>query len=125
VLLWSLYAPVYVQRAGDAEWDAETGRRVRPLDRTFGSGQVNTFVIELSEKDAEKGELPALPSGALHHVYVIHGTVVAGPSGHETTSRAGDFIRFPSDVRHILRPPEGTAALHVVTTIPQAQQFSA
>src|SRR5215469_4144613 len=93
--------PVYVQRAAQAEWDEQAGCRVRTLDRTFGSGQVNTFVFELSGQDG--AALPALPSGALHHVYVMHGEVVAGPSGQEVTLHKGDFIRFPGDVPHLFR----------------------
>ena len=122
-LLTEWGTPVYVQRGPDAEWSPEPDRRVRTLDRTFGSGQVNTFVIELSGGDNE--ELPALPSGALHHVYVMQGAIVAGPVGQETTLREGDFIRFPGDVPHVLRAGSKKAILHVVTTVPQAQQFSA
>lgn len=114
--------PVYVQRAGEAAWETHAGRRVRTLDKTFGTGQVNTFVIELSA--SEGAELPALPGGALHHVYVIRGTVAAGPSGDEATLRTGDFIRFPGDAPHAFRTVSQTATLHVVTTIPQARQFS-
>lgn len=117
---WS--TPVYVQRAADAQWDSETGRRTRTLDRTFGSGQVNTFVIELSTGDST--ELPVLPSGALHHTYVMQGAVVCGPVGQETTLREGDFIRFPGDIPHVLRAGTKKAAVHIVTTVPQAQQFS-
>jgi transcriptional regulator with XRE-family HTH domain len=114
--------PVHVQRASDAEWSEEAGRRVRTLDRTFGSGQVNTFVFELSGGHSE--ELPALPSGALHHTYVVQGTVVTGPAGQEMTLREGDFIRFPGDLPHVFRAGSKKATVHVVTTVPQAQQFS-
>jgi transcriptional regulator with XRE-family HTH domain len=122
-LLTEWGTPVYVQRAAEAQWDTQAGCRVRTLDRTFGSGQVNTFVFELSGRGGEA--LPALPGGALHHVYVMHGVVIAGPSTQEVTLRKGDFIRFPGDVPHVFRATSPTAALHVVTTVPQAQQFSA
>jgi transcriptional regulator with XRE-family HTH domain len=117
--------PVYVQRAAEAQWDEQAGCRIRTLDRTFGSGQVNTFVFELSGPDGDGEALPALPGGALHHVYVIDGVVTAGPSSQEVTLRKGDFIRFPGDVPHLFRATTPAAALHVVTTVPQAQQFSA
>jgi transcriptional regulator with XRE-family HTH domain len=120
-LLTEWGSPVYVQRAGDAEWSPEAGRRVRTLDRIFGSGQVSTAIIELSGPDG--GDQPALPSGALHHVFVLRGLVTAGPAGQEATLRAGDFIRFPGDVPHVFRATSKTAVLHVVTTVPQAQQF--
>jgi transcriptional regulator with XRE-family HTH domain len=122
-LLTEWGSPVYLQRAADAEWSEESGRRTRALDHTFGTGQVNTFVIELAGNDGE--QLPALPGGALHHAYVVRGVVVAGPAGQETTLRQGDFARFPCDVPHVLRASSRTATVHVVTTIPQARQFSA
>jgi transcriptional regulator with XRE-family HTH domain len=121
-LLTEWGTPVYVQRAGEAAWHYEGGRRVRTLDRTYGSGQVSTFVIELDERATEV--LPALPGGALHHTFVVHGSVVTGPVGEETTLRKGDFIRFPGDVAHVLRAASHRAVLHVVTTVPQARQFS-
>jgi transcriptional regulator with XRE-family HTH domain len=120
-LLTEWGSPVYVQRAGDAEWSPEAARRVRTLDRIFGSGQVSTAIIELSGPDS--GDQAALPSGALHHAFVLRGLVAAGPAGQEVTLRAGDFIRFPGDVPHVFRATSKTAVLHVVTTVPQAQQF--
>jgi transcriptional regulator with XRE-family HTH domain len=120
-LLTEWGSPVYVQRAGDAEWNPDAGRRVRTLDRIFGSGQVTTAVIELSSP--EGGEQPVLPSGALHHAFVLRGLVTAGPVGQEVALRSGDFIRFPGDVPHMFRATSKMAVLHVVTTVPQAQQF--
>lgn len=114
-------SPVVVQRRTDGTWaDAGSGRR-RVLDHIHGSGQVNTAVVELRDTRAVA---PALSSGTLHHAYVISGTVVAGPTDDPRTLHAGDFIRFPGDVPHVLRASSGAALVHVVTTVPQVKQFS-
>jgi transcriptional regulator with XRE-family HTH domain len=122
-LLTEWGSPIYVQRATDADWSEEPGRRVRTLDRTFGTGQVNTFMFELVGKDDE--QMPAMPAGTLHHTFVVSGVVTVGPAGQETTLRQSDFARFPGDIPHVFRAVSERATLHVVTTIPQARQFSA
>ncbi|WP_028928599.1 helix-turn-helix domain-containing protein [Pseudonocardia asaccharolytica] len=120
-LLTEWGTPVYVQRRR-GRMDPERHRRVRTLDQTYGSGQVTTFVMELV--DGRPEVLPALPTGALLHVFVVAGSVVAGPVGQETTVAEGDFIRFPGDLPHLFRCTSGRAVLHVVTTVPQVQQFA-
>jgi transcriptional regulator with XRE-family HTH domain len=115
-------SPVLVQRAGDAAWDdLPTGRR-RTLDRTFGSGQVSTTVVELGLGDEHVS--PAGSPGTLHHAYVLSGSLLAGPVGETQALQAADFVRFPGDVPHVLRAVDGAAVVHVVTTVPQVQQFS-
>jgi transcriptional regulator with XRE-family HTH domain len=114
-------SPVLVVRAGSAWEDDPAGRR-RALDRIFGSGQVVTAVLAL--RAGPEQERPALSPGTLHHVYVISGAVEAGPVGTTHVLREGDFIRFPGDLHHVLRALEGEALVHVVTTVPQLQQFS-
>jgi transcriptional regulator with XRE-family HTH domain len=121
-LLTEWGTPVYVQRADEAGWSEDGARRVRTLDQIYGSGQVSTCVIELVESRPDV--LPPLPSGTLHHAFVVRGSVVAGPAGQESVVHEGDFIRFPGDVPHVLRCTSHSAVLHVVTTVPQVQQFS-
>lgn len=115
-------SPVLVRRREDAGWTDEDSGRRRTLDQIHGSGQVTTAVLEL---DAIRAVRPALPPGALHHAYVISGTAVAGPVEDVHTLGAGDFIRFAGDVPHVLRAATREPAVaHVVTTVPQVQQFS-
>jgi transcriptional regulator with XRE-family HTH domain len=110
--------PVHVQRAADADWSDDDCRRIRVLDRTFGSGQVNTVIMELLNGDSRP--LPALANGAVHRGYVIRGDIIAGPVGQEVTLHEGDFVRFPSDVPYLLRAASGQATLHVVAMVPHA-----
>ena len=115
-------SPVLVQRNGDATWVERDGVRHRELDQTFGTGHVITTIVELV--------VPTTPSaplspGALVHAYVLSGRVLAGPVDDQHRLERGDFIRFPGDVPHVLGAASGTATVHVVTTLPQAQQFTA
>ena len=115
-------SPVVVQRNGESSWlELDSGRR-RELDQTFGTGHVVTSVLELTAPAAAS---PALSPGALVHAYVVAGRVVAGPVDDQHRLERGDFIRFPGDVPHVLGAAWGKAAIHVVTTLPQAQQFTA
>ncbi|CCG03411.1 helix-turn-helix domain-containing protein [Blastococcus saxobsidens] len=114
-------SPVLVQRRKDGTWDRAGSGRRRVLDHIHGSGDVNTAVVELSDA---RDVAPPLSPGTLHHVYVISGSVVAGPADDAHRLDCGDFIRFPADMKHVLRAASGTGLVHVVTTVPQVQQFS-
>lgn len=115
-------SPVIVQRNGEAAWVERSGDRRRELDQTFGTGHVITTLVEATAPAAAS---PALSPGALVHAYVLSGRVVAGPVDDQHRLERGDFIRFPGDVPHVLGAASGTATVHVVTTLPQAQQFAA
>jgi transcriptional regulator with XRE-family HTH domain len=119
-------SPIYVQRAGEAEWAEHGGWSDRLLDLTFGSGYVRTFVLRL-ERAAEQATdpVPAHTTGSLHHIYVFSGKLRTGPVDDQVELAAGDFARFPADVplRHTCLSDRAVA--HVVTTIPQPHQFGA
>lgn len=113
-------SPVLVRRAGDAEWaDVGAGRR-RILDQIYGTGQVDTALLELTHT---RHVADALSPGTLHHAYVMAGEVLAGPVEDIHELGPGDFIRFAGDVPHVLRSASSTAVAHVVTTVPRVQQF--
>lgn len=113
-------SPALVQRREEARWeDIALGRR-RVLDRIHGAGQVDTSVLEIDGSDDDRA---ALPPGSLHHLYVLRGELLAGVLDDVHDLRAGDFIRFAADAPHVLRAPRGRAEVHLVTTIPQVQQF--
>ena len=115
-------SPVLVRRGTDAEWSDDVAGRRRTLDQIHGTGQVTTAVHEL---DDTRQIRPALPSGALHHAYVIAGSVLAGPAEEPLRVEAGDFIRFAGDVPHVVRDATGDPdVVHLVTTVPQIQQFT-
>jgi transcriptional regulator with XRE-family HTH domain len=119
-LLTEWGSPVIVHRSGEADWEDGPRDRRRRLDDIFGTGQVLTSVVQLS---APVTTAPALASGTLLHAYVLSGRVLAGTLDDQHRLAAGDFIRFPADVPHVLGASSGTAAVHLTTTVPRVQQF--
>jgi transcriptional regulator with XRE-family HTH domain len=115
-------SPVIVQRAGEAIWDQTPRGRHRRLDDTFGTGDVRSSMLELT---APAAPMPAQAPGTLLHAYVISGSVLAGTADDHHQLAAGDFIRFPGDVPHLLGAGNGAATVHLVTTVPRVQQFTA
>ena len=119
-LLTEWGSPVIVHRSGEAEWGEVPGGRRRDLDQIFGTGEVISSLVELT---ASAPPSPALAPGTLLHAYVVSGRVVAGPVEDQHRLSAGDFIRFPGDVPHLLGANSSTATVHLVTTVPRVQQF--
>ncbi len=113
-------SPVVVQRAGNAAWSDSGGGRRRELDEIYGTGEVVTSLVELG---APAAAAAALSPGTLLHAYVVSGEVLAGPLDDRHRLGAGDFIRFPADVPHLLGAASGAALVHLVTTVPRVQQF--
>ncbi len=115
-------SPVVVHRSRDAHWAAGPSGRRRKLDEIFGTGEVVSAVVEVA---APATPSPALSPGTLLHAFVLSGRVLAGPVDDQHRLSAGDFIRFPADVAHLLGASTGAAAIHLVTTVPRVQQFQA
>ncbi|WP_203337509.1 helix-turn-helix domain-containing protein [Nocardioides limicola] len=122
-LLTEWGTPVFVQRAGEAEWENADGGDIRALDQIYGSGYVITRLVRL-EAGADSGALDAQPQGTLYHAYVISGAVRIGPLADPVEVEAGDFVRFPADVPHLQVCLAGPAALHIVVTMPQVRQIA-
>lgn len=121
VLLSEWGSPVLVGAADEATWAEDRGAKRRTLDQIYGTGQVTTAIVRLGNHRVVR---EGLPSGSMHHVYVITGTVDAGPVEDLRQLGPGDFIRFAGDTPHVLRATPTTATVHIVTTIPKVQQFS-
>jgi len=115
--------PVYVKRHHEGSWVDGAERSERILDETYGSGYVRTLTLKLERVDGEPRVIDAHSAGTLHHLYVISGRVWAGPVTEPVDLSAGDFIRFPGDIPHLLACRSERASAHMVTTVPQVRQF--
>lgn len=120
-LLTQWGSPVLIQRHEAAQWIRETGGRRRSFDQIYGTGQVATALQEVSGAREVRA---ALTPGSLHHVYVIAESALTGPVDDARLLGPGDFSRFAADTPHVLRAERDRAVLHMVTTVPQAQQFA-
>jgi transcriptional regulator with XRE-family HTH domain len=73
--------------------------RERGVDRFEPGGGVDVREISLDAREVR--EEPADAAGAREEVYVLQGSVIAGPVERITELAAGDFASFPADVpRH-------------------------
>jgi transcriptional regulator with XRE-family HTH domain len=57
-------------------------------------------VAEMSLEAREIREIHPMPAGSRTSLFVLEGTLVAGPVERSTELGAGDYISFPSDVPH-------------------------
>lgn len=117
-LLTELGTDVYLDRAESTVWRRRNRVRVRPLDQSFGSGYVTNSIVRI---EASRGRAVYAPGGrgSLRHAYVIEGELRIGPTNAVAVAAAGDFVRFPADVEHVLEAITPVAVFFSCTTSPQ------
>lgn len=95
-----------VRRAAEAQWHPLGTLRIRPLGTMYGADLVYVFVAVISEEGySDDGH----EANAVESLYVLTGTVLAGPSTNPATLAPGDFTRFTADGPHMYRALHGTA----------------
>jgi quercetin dioxygenase-like cupin family protein len=107
----------------DARWVPTRLGEERNLDRIYGTGYVRTQVVTVEQTQSVK-LIAAQSPGTLHQLYVIEGSLEAGPENEVVVLSQGDFIRFPGDVDHCYRSMDGRAVIHMTTTAPEVPQFT-
>ncbi|WP_104161976.1 helix-turn-helix domain-containing protein [Arthrobacter sp. ZGTC212] len=113
---------VHLSPAAGASWRAAQAGQARHLDRVYGSGYVRTQLLRI-EEGTERRVVEPGGTGTLHQLYVISGVLEAGPEADLRILGAGDFLRFPGDVRHGYRAVDGPSVSHLTTTAPSVPQF--
>lgn len=100
-----------VRRGVDAEWHPLGSLRIRPLTTMYGANMVYVFIAEISEDGySDDGH----EASSVETLYVLSGTVLAGPTADPVTLGPGDFIRFNADVPHMYRAMDGVAEAMLV-----------
>lgn len=95
-----------VRRAVDASWHPLGSLRIRPLATMYGADLVYVFTAIISEVGySDDGH----EANSVESLYVLSGTVLAGPTASPSTLGPGDFIRFTADSPHMYRAQNGTA----------------
>jgi transcriptional regulator with XRE-family HTH domain len=87
------------------------GRRNRDLDDDL---------VELRLKARTRDERAPLRDGTRLHVYVLEGTVVAGPIERISELGAHDYASFPADVPHLLQTNRHAARVLLATRRPRS-----
>lgn len=99
-------ASATVRRGAEAEWHPLGSLRIRPLGTMYGADLVYVFVAIISEEGySDEGH----EATAVESLYVLSGTVIAGPRDDPATLHPGDYIRFTADGPHMYRAENGTA----------------
>jgi transcriptional regulator with XRE-family HTH domain len=104
---------VHVVRASASEFESRDGIPRRSLEEIAGAG---IEVAEISLPPRERREVQSKPKGTRAHVYVLEGTLLAGPVERVSELGAGDYASFPADVPHVYetqrRPSRALALSH-------------
>ncbi|SFR33544.1 DNA-binding transcriptional regulator, XRE-family HTH domain [Microbacterium azadirachtae] len=117
-LLTELGSDVLLDQGESATWRRNNRVRVRHLDQSFGSGYVTNSIVRV---EASRGRAVYSPvgRGSLRHAYVLEGELRIGPTSAPVVAVAGDFVRFPADVEHLLEAITAVAVFFSCTTSPQ------
>jgi transcriptional regulator with XRE-family HTH domain len=91
---------IRIARATDAKYLSRDGVPRRTLESLTPEGPLE--IGEIALKPRELRDLAALGGGARRSVFVIDGTLIAGPVERSTELGAGDYMSFPADVPHVL-----------------------
>jgi transcriptional regulator with XRE-family HTH domain len=75
---------------------AQAASERRAVDRFSASGAIE--VVELALPAHHHEDLAAGPPGAREELYVVQGSLVAGPPERATELSAGDWASFPADI---------------------------
>ena len=101
---------VRILRAGDADEPR------RPLEAFAPGGTVE--VVELALGTRTTQEVEAKATGARSGVFVLEGTLVAGPVERSSELGARDYLAFPADAPHVFETGRRAARALVVTRLP-------
>jgi transcriptional regulator with XRE-family HTH domain len=75
------------------------GEARRVLDEVASSAGVVISELRLPPRQLHEAE--PKPVGARAHLYILQGTLIAGPVERVTELAAGDYSSFPADVPHL------------------------
>jgi transcriptional regulator with XRE-family HTH domain len=107
---------VKVVRASRARQEQRNGIPGRSLDEIAQSARIDVSEIALSSRQLR--EQKSEPKGSRKHVYVVHGTLLAGPVERVTELGPGDYASFPADVPHVFETQRHAARALVLSQKP-------
>lgn len=108
---------VRVVRATNEAFTPRDGLPQRPVDQL--AADVSQELAEICLEPLQVVEVGPGRHGARGCLYVVEGTVVAGPVERSTELAAGDYIAFPADVPHIYAAGRRRARALLLTQVPR------
>ena len=91
---------IRIDRQTDAKFTNRAGLKLRELDSLAQDGP--TELVEIALGARELHDLEPLTEGSRRSVFVVEGTLIAGPVERSTELGAGDYMSFPAHVAHVL-----------------------
>ncbi len=88
----------------------------RALEAFAPGGELEVAEVALAARTTQDHD--ARPTGARGGVYVLEGTLIAGPVERSTELGAGDYLAFPADVPHVLETGRRAARALVLVRLP-------
>jgi transcriptional regulator with XRE-family HTH domain len=107
---------VRVARAASATFAPRDGLPHRQLESAALRGALEVGEVALAARELH--EVAAKAEGTRAGVYVLEGTLVAGPVERSTELGAGDYITFPADVPHVYAAGRRAARALSLTLLP-------
>ncbi len=109
---------VRIVRSADAAFDPRAGLARRVLDECEPGRGVEVWELAL---DALESREPApRAQGTRMSLYVIEGSLIAGPVERSTELGRGDYMSFPADVPYVLAAGRKRARALALTQTPEA-----
>jgi transcriptional regulator with XRE-family HTH domain len=106
---------IRVVRSTQVQAPAESTPR-RLLEKVSSDASVEVMELTLSPRHTH--EVEAKPTGARTHVYVLAGTLIAGPAERYTELASGDYASFPADVPQLYEAARHAARALLLTQVP-------
>lgn len=99
--------------------DASIGRVIRKQVIGAGSLEIHhqTFLV------GKRVTSPPHGAGSREHVYVLDGTIIVGPVGHERQIEKGDYAAYPCHLPHHWEAVDGEATVLIVHTFPSSNPY--
>lgn len=105
-----------IVRAGPTDTAKRASGEPRHLDSIGPTGTAELFQLWLSVQQTMRRE--ARSNGWRSHLFVLQGTLIAGPSDRISELGAGDYASFPADVPHLYETVRRSARALVLETGP-------
>ena len=106
---------IRIVRAAGARMSERGGLHQRAIDELASPAALRVAELSLPARAAR--ELDPEPAGSRAHVYVLEGTLVAGPVERITELSADDYAAFPADVPHVFEAGRRSARALLITTV--------
>lgn len=110
-------AEIRIARAQEDGFEASEGLPRRLVDALVEAGTVEVSEVALAPLQVVEGEPKR--EGARAGIYVIEGTLIAGPVERSTELDPGDYMTFPVDVPHIYAAGRRRVRALLLTQLPR------